>query len=78
MQIFVLLVEMARMRVKTSPVQNPTVLDTDPMLGYCWSSVYHAGPTLSQHWVHIWCLLGMALISAQHTRRRPNIDPTLV
>ena len=30
----------------------------DPMLAYCWQSVYDAGPTLRQHWINVPCLLG--------------------
>ena len=29
-----------------------------PLLVYCWSTVYDAGPTLNQHWFKVPCLLG--------------------
>ena len=43
-----------------------TLLDTysqqtqgiDPMLIYCWTTVFDAGPTLNQHWVDAFCLPG--------------------
>ena len=31
---------------------------TDPMLAQCWTIVCDAGPTLSQHWGSVSCLLG--------------------
>ena len=33
---------------------------TDPMLVQCWSIVCDAGPTLSQHWIIVSCLLRSA------------------
>ena len=36
----------------------PRTRYTDPMLSQCWSSVYDAGPTLSQNWVSVSCLPG--------------------
>ena len=41
-----------------SGTQSKTPADVDPMLVYCWSTVYDAGPTLSQHWVDVLCFLG--------------------
>ena len=32
----------------------------DPMLGECWSAVSDVGPTFTQHWVNVSCLLGGA------------------
>ena len=29
-----------------------------PMLFQCWPTANGAGPTLKQHWVESWCLLG--------------------
>ena len=34
----------------------------DPMLGYCWPAVSDVGPTLTQHWVNVSCLLGFARV----------------
>ena len=31
--------------------------DSDSMLGQCWSTVYDAGKTLTQHWINTLCLL---------------------
>ena len=30
----------------------------DPILAQCWSTVWHTGPTLRQHWLNASCLLG--------------------
>ena len=35
--------------------------NNDPMSAQCWSSVFDAGPTLSQHWVHVWRYRGETL-----------------
>ena len=32
--------------------------DVEPMLGQCWPAVYDVGPTLTQHWSNVSCLLG--------------------
>ena len=29
-------------------------------MAQCWASVYDAGPTLSQHWLNVLCLLGIS------------------
>ena len=28
------------------------------MFGYCWASVSDAGPTVTEHWFNVSCLLG--------------------
>ena len=30
--------------------------DVDPLSGYCWPTVYDAGPTIAQYWVTVSCL----------------------
>ena len=32
--------------------------DVDPMLLWCWATVFDAGPTSHQHWINVPCLLG--------------------
>ena len=32
--------------------------DIEPLLWQCWSTVYDAGPTLTQQWFNVSCLLG--------------------
>ena len=32
--------------------------DNEPMLGQCWADVVDGGPTLTQHWFNVACLLG--------------------
>ena len=36
--------------------------DVEPMLLYCWATVCDAGPTLSQHWLNVPCLLRQQLL----------------
>ena len=42
----------------TWPAPAQQTLNVDPMLIYCWASVAHHGPALTQHWVDASCLLG--------------------
>ena len=42
--------------------------NVEQMLVYCWSSVEDDGPTVNQHWLDIFCLLGKGRLS----RRRPG------
>ena len=37
-----------------------TTRNVDPMVGWCWPTVFDAGQTLTQHWVNVSCLLGPA------------------
>ena len=39
-------------KCKATPQQT---WDVEPMLAYCWSNVYDAGPVKNQHW----CVLGL-------------------
>ena len=51
------------------------------MLGYCWSIVFDAGPTLPQHWANLSCLLGVYhcnVVSPPETRRSPNVGLMMV
>ena len=32
--------------------------DVDPVLGECWADVEDGGPTFTQHWVNVSCILG--------------------
>ena len=50
------------------------------MLGQCWADVVDGGPTLSQHWFDVSCLLGrpyVALLLGQRCRRLANLKTTL-
>ena len=47
------------------------------MLFYCWSDVEDDGPTSKQHWVNVYCLLGMYISMhgcavILHLTRRPR------
>ena len=37
---------------------NPANTTRWPMLGWCWPTVYDAGPTLAQYWANVSSLLG--------------------
>ena len=45
----------------------------EPMVGQCWADVVDGGPTLTQHWFNVWCLLGWRRIRGcsiiQHCHR---------
>ena len=40
----------------TSPAQQPRDIET--MLDQCWAGVVDGGPSLTQHWINVSCLLG--------------------
>ena len=43
-----------------SPARIPQqVRYVQPMLDWCWGSVADGGPTLTQHWLNVLCLLGL-------------------
>ena len=49
----------------------------EPGLGYCWVDVADGGPTLTQHWVNVSCLLG-GLVSLEAycwPRLQADTDP---
>ena len=48
-----------------------------PMLFYCWSTIFDAGPTLKQHWVKASCLLDisrLSIINPANTRHWNNVS----
>ena len=76
-----------------NPKQRAIPTNVDPVLGCCWPTVFDAGPTSTQHLVHIWWLLGCPgsgrsgadeihwLIAGsmlgRRRRRLTNIEPAL-
>ena len=44
---------LAEVRTHTQQTQY-----VEPMLVYCWFTVYDAEPTINQHWPNVLCLLG--------------------
>ena len=42
--------------------------DVHPMLGWCWASIEAGGPTLTQHWVTILCLLELCCLIVLRVR----------
>ena len=48
--------------------------DSVPMLGLCWAIVEDGGPTLTQYWVNVLCLLGGRLFKATW----PTPEPALM
>ena len=45
--------------------------DVDPMLVYCWPTVYDAGPTVNQRWANVSCFFGW-LLRVAATYRTPT------
>ena len=43
--------------ITSLPLYSQQTQDAEPMLVWCWSSVYNAGPTSNQHWLKILCFL---------------------
>ena len=52
--------------------------DVDPMLGYCWPTVYGAEPTLAQYCMGYRVVFDATLNVGQRHRRRANINPAFV
>ena len=42
------------------------------MLGYCWPIVFDAGPTLTQHWTNVSCLLGSGMARVKQPMTLPD------
>ena len=61
-------IQIMYLRDLTQPSQQTR--DFLPMVGQCWVTVYDVGPTLSQHWVKVPCLLGnnQCSVLAPHTQ----------
>ena len=47
--------------------------DVDPMLGYCWPTVYDAEPTSAQYWVTVSCCLTPCWMWASFTDGGPTL-----
>ena len=70
----------------TLTMQNPTqkTRGINAMVGHCWASVVDDGPTMTQHCINVYCMLGTherpsphsGLILAQCRRLSTNIRPS--
>ena len=70
---------------RTNSLPPQQTRDIKLMLGLCWADVVDGGPTSTQHWFNVSCLLGRSgrdtpacLMLGQRLRRWPNNKPTLV
>ena len=49
--------------MKLIEVETQQTRYIEPMSAQCWADVYDVGPTLSQHWYYVSCLLGSTQVS---------------
>ena len=57
------------MRFKGVKEEYYQTQNVHPMLGYRWPTVIDAGPTLTNHWVNVSCLMGYNCQFPANTRR---------
>ena len=56
------------MDTESNTQQSNTQRDVKPMLGWCCPIVYDAGPTSTQHWFNVPCMLSLVLDGCHQDR----------